>query len=92
MTAIGVMHTAYRTGLRIPADISVVGFDDIHLAQMMMPPLTSIQMSRFALAKAAFAALRGHVEEPEKTQGRQEIAIPTELVIRESTGAPKGTA
>jgi len=89
MTAIGVMHTAWRTGLDIPGDISVIGFDDIHLAQMMMPPLTTIQMSRFALAKAAVAALRAHVEEPEKAAARQEIPIPTELVIRESTGAPK---
>jgi DNA-binding LacI/PurR family transcriptional regulator len=46
-------------------------------------------MSRFALAKAAVAALRTHVEEPEKAAARQEIAIPTELIVRESTAPPK---
>jgi LacI family transcriptional regulator len=89
MTAIGVMHKAYRAGLHVPDDISVIGFDDIHLAQVMMPPLTTIQMSRFVLAKAAVAALRAYVEEPEKFAGREEIPIPTELVVRESTGVPR---
>jgi len=88
MTAIGVMHTAWRAGLNVPRDLSVVGFDDIHLAAMMMPPLTTIQMSRYDLARAAFGALRGFVEEPEAQAGRQEIVIPTELIVRESTGAP----
>jgi LacI family transcriptional regulator len=55
---------------------------------MMMPPLTTIQMSRYDLARAAFGALRGFVEEPEAQAGRQEIVIPTELIVRESTGAP----
>jgi hypothetical protein len=45
MTAIGVLHKLYRTGLRVPDDISVIGFDDIHIAEVMMPPLTTIQMS-----------------------------------------------
>jgi len=38
MTAIGVLHKLYRTGLRVPDDISVIGFDDIHIAEVMMPP------------------------------------------------------
>jgi LacI family transcriptional regulator len=88
MTAIGVMHTAWRAGLNVPRDLSEVGFDNIHLAAMMMPPLTTIQMSRYDLARAAFGALRGFVEEPEAQAGRQEIVIPTELIVRESTGAP----
>jgi LacI family transcriptional regulator len=89
MTAIGVMHTAYRAGVHVPRDLSVIGFDDIHLAQVMIPPLTTVQMSRFALAKAAVAALRTHVEKPEESETAREFAIPTELVVRESTGAPK---
>src|SRR5579862_6726778 len=36
MTAIGVLHKLYRTGLRVPDDISVIGFDDIHIAEVMM--------------------------------------------------------
>jgi LacI family transcriptional regulator, galactose operon repressor len=91
MTAIGVLHKLYRAGLRAPDDISVIGFDDIHLAQVTMPPLTTVQMSRFALAKAAVAALRAQVEEPEQSSGKREFDIPTELVVRESTSYPRGT-
>ena len=46
---------------RVPEDISVVGFDDIHLAQFMLPPLTTVQMSCRDLAAAAVEGLaRGH--------------------------------
>jgi LacI family transcriptional regulator len=91
MTAIGVLHKLYRTGLRVPDDISVIGFDDIHIAEVMMPPLTTVQMSRLEIAKAAFAALRGQVESPEEFQGKREFNIPTDLIVRESTGFPRGT-
>ena len=91
MTAIGVLHKLYRTGLRVPDDISVIGFDDIHIAEVMMPPLTTVQMSRLEIAKAAFGALRGQVESPEEFQGKREFNIPTDLIVRESTGFPRGT-
>jgi DNA-binding LacI/PurR family transcriptional regulator len=91
MTAIGVLHKLYRTGLCVPDDISVIGFDDIHIAEVMMPPLTTIQMSRFEIAKAAFGALRGQVESPEQSHGKREFKIPTDLIVRESTGFPRGT-
>jgi DNA-binding LacI/PurR family transcriptional regulator len=89
MTAIGVLHKLYRTGLRVPDDISVIGFDDIHLAEVTMPPLTTVQMSRFEIAKAAFGALRAHVESAGGSAGKREYNIPTELVVRESTGIPR---
>jgi DNA-binding LacI/PurR family transcriptional regulator len=91
MTAIGVLHKLYRTGLRVPDDISVIGFDDIHLAEVMMPPLTTVQMSRFEIAKAAFGALRSHIESPLESAGKREFRIPTDLIVRESTGFPRGT-
>src|ERR1700728_2563061 len=83
MTAIGVLHKLYRTGLRVPDDISVIGFDDIHIAEVMMPPLTTVQMSRLEIAKAAFSALRSHVESPEQFHSRREFKIPTDLIVRE---------
>ena len=89
MTAIGVLHKLYRTGLRVPDDISVIGFDDIHLAEVTMPPLTTVQMSRFEIAKAAFGALRAHVESAGGSAGKREYNIPTDLVVRESTGTPR---
>ncbi|MGA2570101.1 MAG: LacI family DNA-binding transcriptional regulator [Terracidiphilus sp.] len=88
MTAIGVLHGAYRGGLHVPGDLSIIGFDDVHMAQVMFPPLTSIQMSRLELARAAVTALRAHAE---NNSPRLEYKIDTHLVVRESTGYPRGT-
>ena len=87
MTAIGVLHKVYRAGLRVPDDLSIIGFDDIHMARVTIPPLTSIQMSRLELARAAVNALRAHAE---KTTPQREYKIDTRLVVRESTGYPRG--
>jgi len=87
MTALGVLHKAYRAGLRVPQDLSVIGFDNIQMARVMIPPLTSIQMSRLELARAAVSALRAHVD----GHGQQrEYKIDTQLVVRESTSFPPG--
>jgi LacI family transcriptional regulator len=53
MTAIGILHALEETTHKVPKDISVVGFDDIHLAQFVLPPLTTVQMSCKELATAA---------------------------------------
>jgi LacI family transcriptional regulator len=89
MTAIGVLHKLYRAGLRVPDDLSVIGFDDIHITEVTIPPLTTVQMSRFELARAAVTALRAHVEQPENS--KREYNIQTKLIVRESTGFPRGS-
>jgi DNA-binding LacI/PurR family transcriptional regulator len=91
MTAIGVLHKLYRAGLRVPDDLSVIGFDDIHMAEVTIPPLTTIQMSRFELARAAVSALRAQVEERDDSKRGHEFNIQTNLIVRESTGFPPGT-
>ena len=90
MTAIGVLHTLYRAGLRVPDDLSVIGFDNIHIAEVTIPPLTTVQMSRFDLARAAVTALRACAEGKEKSAQKHEYNIRTDLVVRESTGFPRG--
>ncbi len=90
MTAIGVLHKLYRAGLRVPDDLSVIGFDDIHITEVTIPPLTTVQMSRFDLARAAVTALRAHVENSTESPPKREYDIQTELVVRESTGSPRG--
>jgi DNA-binding LacI/PurR family transcriptional regulator len=92
MTAIGVLHKLYRAGLRVPDDLSVIGFDDIHIAEVTIPPLTTVQMSRFDLARAAVTALRAHVESPDDPTPKREYKIQTDLIVRESTGLPRGAA
>jgi len=91
MTAIGVLHGLYRTTHKVPDDISVVGFDDIHLAQFMLPPLTTVQMSCKLLATAAVQALRAGIEPDHPRAAQKEWSIPTHLVVRRSTTYPRGT-
>jgi LacI family transcriptional regulator len=91
MTAIGVLHALYRTTHHVPEEISVVGFDDIHLAQFMLPPLTTVQMSCKALATAAVEALRAGIEKDNPRAARMEWQVPTQLVVRQSTAFPRGT-
>ena len=62
MTAIGVMREAYDQDIKIPDDLSVIGFDDIRLAEFTIPPLTTVQMSQHELAKIAFQALLNEVD------------------------------
>src|ERR1700691_4888890 len=57
MTAIGVMREAYDQDVKIPNDLSVIGFDDIRLAEFTIPPLTTVQMSQTELARIALDAL-----------------------------------
>jgi DNA-binding LacI/PurR family transcriptional regulator len=88
MTAMGVLHNAYRREIKVPTELSVIGFDDIAMSRAVIPPLTSIQMSRVELAKAAVKALRAYVE---GTPHEREYKIDTQLVVRESTCYPPGT-
>jgi DNA-binding LacI/PurR family transcriptional regulator len=85
MTAIGVMREAYEYGIVIPQDLSVVGFDDIRLAQFTTPPLTTVQMSQTLLAEYAFKALRSEVERGSPLPSGSEYELLTNLVLRGST-------
>ncbi|HEY6491217.1 MAG: LacI family DNA-binding transcriptional regulator [Terracidiphilus sp.] len=91
MTAIGALHALYRTTHRVPEDISVVGFDDIHLAQFMLPPLTTVQMSCKDLAVAAVESLRAGIERDHPKHGKREWPISTRLVVRQSSAFPRGS-
>lgn len=91
MTAIGALHALFRTTLKVPEDISVVGFDDIHLAQFMLPPLTTVQMSCKDLASAAVESLRAGIEADHPRARPKEWPIPTRLVVRQSTAFPRGS-
>ncbi len=95
MTAIGVMREAYDQDVKIPNDLSVVGFDDIRLAEFMIPPLTTVQMSQMELAKVAFEALLKEAQCGSPSRERSEYELNTSLVLRRSTalarsGKPAG--
>jgi LacI family transcriptional regulator len=85
MTAIGVLREAYEQDIQIPEDLSVVGFDNIHLAEFTIPPLTTVQMSQHDLAKIAFNALLHEVEDGSSSPERRNYELVTGLVLRRST-------
>ena len=85
MTAIGVMRKSHESKISIPGDLSVIGFDDIHLSQFVIPPLTTVQMSQAELARLAFNALMADVERETPSPVGTEYVLKTNLVLREST-------
>jgi DNA-binding LacI/PurR family transcriptional regulator len=92
MTAIGVLRSAHKAALQVPDDLSIIGFDDIHLAQFTFPPLTTVLMSRAEIARGAFEALHAHVErQPGQKDVKADRPISTQLVVRQSTGYPRGS-
>ncbi len=91
MTAIGVMRQSYEDKISIPRDLSVVGFDDIRLAQFVLPPLTTVRMSQSELARLAFQALLAEVQRETPAPNGTEYALETSLVLRESTALAPGS-
>ncbi len=86
MTAVGVYAGCRELGRSIPRDVSVVGFDDIHLCRIVNPPLTTVRQPLGALMKAAVDLLIARMEE----QGGgppEHVTLTPELVLRESTAA-----
>lgn len=83
MTAVGVLHTAVRLKFSVPADLSLVGFDDIFLSEIVQPALTTLHLSRQEIAMRAFYSLQsglGMAPETAKT-----TIVQPRLVIRAST-------
>jgi DNA-binding LacI/PurR family transcriptional regulator len=68
LMAIGAVQEAVTRGLRVPDDLSVVGFDGIDAASWIQPPLTTIEQPIDEIARTAIAALRGQVERPGERQ------------------------
>jgi DNA-binding LacI/PurR family transcriptional regulator len=87
LTAIGAMGAITEAGLRVPEDISVVGFDDIQLSAFTTPPLSTVHLPRDEIARDAFNALLQAMQ-PGVTrpmQGKEYLIRPT-FVARKSTG------
>jgi len=84
MMALGAMAEFHAAGLRIPQDISVIGFDDISFATLSEPQLTTVRLPLNHLGGRAVEELLATIENPEQ-KGR-EILIPTHLLVRGSTG------
>jgi LacI family transcriptional regulator len=89
-TAIGAMRELQATGLRVPADVAVVGFDDMHLSAMLAPPLTTVRQPMQLLGERACSLLLQRIADPALPPRTERL--PTELIIRESCGCGPGPA
>lgn len=87
----GVVRAAESLGLRVPEDLSVVGFDDSPLARRMRPTLTTVRQPVAEKGHTAAAALTALIEraksETHKSRARH-FLLPTELIVRDSTAPP----
>ena len=89
ISAIGAIRAIQEHGLRIPQDVSVVGFDDIPWAAFHTPSLTTVQQPLVKMGQMAAKALLQMIEHGGSDSS--EIAVEPTLVVRESTGqSPKG--
>lgn len=86
IVAIGALQAIRAHNLRIPEDISVVGFDDIAMAAHTNPPLTTIDQPKHRLGKLAMRMIRQMLQ-GEAIQGKGYTLVESPLVVRESTGA-----
>jgi DNA-binding LacI/PurR family transcriptional regulator len=84
--AIGVYHAASQAGLRIPQDLSVVGFDDYPLDEWLVPPLTTIRQPLRDMGAAAARMVVDLANGTKLASRRRELA--TELIVRSSTATP----
>lgn len=84
LTAFGAMSALHESGRQVPADVSVIGADDILFAQLSHPRLTTVRLPRDLLGRVAFDALERLARGRSKTG--EVLEVKTQLVVRESTG------
>jgi DNA-binding LacI/PurR family transcriptional regulator len=87
MVGVGIIRAAHARGLRVPDDLSVVGFDDVAIAAFVEPPLTTVAQDKPQLGSLAVDVILARLE------GRAssiDTALPGQLVIRQSTGRCPG--
>jgi LacI family transcriptional regulator/LacI family repressor for deo operon, udp, cdd, tsx, nupC, and nupG len=80
-SAIGLLSGCRHHGITVPEQLSVVGFDDIDMAQYSTPPLTTLRQPRMAIGEAALKTLLLRMQE----QSTESLTFPGELIIRKST-------
>jgi LacI family transcriptional regulator, galactose operon repressor len=87
MMAVGCYDALKERGLRIPEDVSVIGYDDREIAQFMRPPLTTLVLPHYEMGRQAAEAL---IDGQVRVEGRQlQIKVECPVVSRESVGPPR---
>ena len=84
--AAGLYLAARESGVRIPRDLSVVGFDDMDFARVLDPPLTTVALDGEQLGASAFELLEARMA---GRRSRKRVVLPAELLVRASTAPPR---
>ncbi len=88
--AVGVLNAAFDMGVRVPDDLSVVGFDDIPVAAYTVPELTTLRMPTAEMIAAAMVMAIDEAAKPPAERGPALRILRPELVVRRSTAAGRG--
>ncbi|HYE81574.1 MAG TPA: LacI family DNA-binding transcriptional regulator [Clostridia bacterium] len=80
--AMGVMQALYESNLKIPQDVGIVSFNDIHTSKYLIPPLSTIRVHTEFMGATAVGLLLERIREDRQIP--KKVVIPTELIIRES--------
>jgi LacI family transcriptional regulator len=83
--AVGAYQAVRKAGLRVPGDISIVGFDDTPMASRVWPPMTTV---RLPIREMGQAAARLLLKEPMEKAALEPISFTPEIIVRESSGPP----
>ncbi len=83
--ALGALSCAKRRGLKVPDDLSIIGFDNISLAQFCDPPLTTVAQPRYEIGREAMLLLLDQLHGQNVSSGSR--LLDCELIIRGSTQA-----
>ena len=86
LVAIGALHAIRSAGLRVPEDISVMGFDNIPLCSHTNPPLTSVAQPHYQKGQLAVQTLVNRLSDADDTDPEGFTLLACSLVVRESTG------
>jgi LacI family transcriptional regulator len=89
MLAVGALRAIGEQGLRVPADISLAGFDDIPIASQLCPTLTTVRLEAEELGRRAAQVLFSRIEDSGRPPVRETMT--TRLIVRQSTGAPRAS-
>jgi LacI family transcriptional regulator len=87
LIAMGVMDAARNRNIKIPADLSLVGFDDIPMSAVLIPQLTTVRQPLDEMGRCATQILLNLIQKPEGKQ--TSVILATELILRESTAPPR---
>jgi DNA-binding LacI/PurR family transcriptional regulator len=84
--ALGVLRALHELGVRVPQDVSVVGYDDMPDAGFAIPPLTTLRQDYEGIGRTAVNSLMNSLTATSRKENNKPILVPCPLIIRASTG------